>query len=98
MLSWTRLHCGNRPGELVSGHAKWAAAGDLIAKIAVSARFASQVVGLACSTLATSHPEQTPHDAGLRTLLCSYGKQHPRWGYHRAHYYALAEGWAVNHN
>jgi transposase InsO family protein len=71
----------------------------LIDSPGVSTRFACRVVGLARSTFASPHPDQTGQDpdAGLRTWLCVYAKQHPRWGYRRAHHDARAEGWVVNH-
>ena len=79
---------------MLANGAKRAAAGHLIATMGVSTRFACRVVGLARSTYAAPHPDQTPHDpdAGLRTWLCAYAKKHPRWGYRRAHHDARAEG------
>ena len=84
---------GQADAMLANG-AKRAAAGHLIATMGVSTRFACRVVGLARSTYAAPHPDQTPHDpdAGLRTWLCAYAKKHPRWGYRRAHHDARAEG------
>jgi len=84
---------------MVSPRAKRAAVAHLIDQMGVSQRFACKVVGLARSTFATAHPDQTPTDpdAGLRTWLCAYAKKHPRWGYRRAHHDARAAGWRVNH-
>jgi transposase InsO family protein len=84
---------------MVSPRAKRAAAAHLIDTMGISGRSACRVVGLARSTFAVAHPDQTPQDtdAGLRTWLCAYAKKHPRWGYRRAHHDARAEGWVVNH-
>lgn len=84
---------------MVSLRVNRAAAGHLIDTMGVSSRFACRVVGLARSTFAVPHPDQRPEDpdAGLRTWLCGYVKQHPRWGYRRAHHDARADGWVVNH-
>jgi putative transposase len=84
---------------MVSPRAKRAAVHHLIDALGLSQRFACRVVGLSRSTFQQPHPSQSPQDpdAGLRTWLCQYAKDHPRWGYRRAHHDARAAGWMVNH-
>lgn len=70
-----------------------------MATMGISERRATALAGLARSafrrTLKSDHPDDP--DAGLRTWLRAYAKDHPRWGYRRAYHDARAEGWAVNH-
>lgn len=70
-----------------------------MATMGISERRATALAGLARSafrrTLKSDHPDDP--DAGLRTWLRGYAKDHPRWGYRRAYHDARAEGWAVNH-
>jgi len=84
---------------MVSPRQKRAAAHHVITGMGLSERKACQVVGLARSTYRAPPADQGPADpdAGFRSWLCSYAKDHPRWGYRRAHHDARAEGWHVNH-
>lgn len=84
---------------MVSPRSKRAAAHHLITELGLSERKACQVVDLPRSTFRRPEAGQRPDDpdAGLRSWLCAYAKEHPRWGYRRAHADARAEGWHVNH-
>ena len=84
---------------MVSPRAKRAAVHQLITSLGLSDRKARQVVKLPRSTFRRPLASQTPADpdASLRTWLCEYAKDHPRWGYRRAHADASAYGWSVNH-
>ena len=84
---------------MVSPRMKRAAAHQLITELGLSERKACQIVELPRSTFRRPLAVQTPADpdAGLRTWLCEYAKDHPRWGYRRAHHDARTYGWSVNH-
>jgi putative transposase len=84
---------------MVSPRAKRAAVHQLITELGLSERKACQIVELPRSTFRRPLASQTPADpdAGLRSWLCTFAKQHPRWGYRQAHAHARAYGWCVNH-
>lgn len=65
----------------------------------MSERFACIVVGQNRTTQRQEPAGTTPADpdAGLRTWLRQYAKDHPRWGLGRAYHDARADGWIVNH-
>lgn len=69
-----------------------AAVHQLITEPDLSERKAYQVVELPRSTFRRPLAAQTPTDpdAGLRTWLCAFAKEHPRWGYRQAHAHARA--------
>jgi len=71
----------------------------LIAAMGVSERFACVVVGQNRTTQRRESAGTTvaDPDAGLRTWLRQYAKDHPRWGFRRAYHDARADGWIVNH-
>lgn len=83
----------------MSPRSKRAAAQHLITELGLSERRACAVVDLPRSTFRSPVRGQRPSDpdADLRSWLCAYAKEHPRWGYRRAHADARAEGWCVNH-
>lgn len=65
----------------------------------VSERFACRVTGQHRSTQRHRTVCQTgaDPDAALREWLRQWARDHPRWGFRRAHHCARAEGWTVNH-
>jgi transposase InsO family protein len=71
----------------------------LIAVMGVSERFACRVTGQHRTTQRHQTRAESPADpdAGLRTWLRQYAKDHPRWGFRRAYHDARGEGWIVNH-
>jgi len=84
---------------MVSPRAKRAAAHQPITELGLSERKACQIVELPRSTFRRPLASQKATDpvAGLWTWLCAYAAKHPRWGCSRAHHYACAYGWCVNH-
>ena len=79
---------------MVSPRAKRAAAHQLITELGLSERKACQIVELPRSTFRRPLAAQTPAnpDAGLRTWLCAFAREHPRWGYRQAHTHAHTAG------
>ena len=71
----------------------------LIAAMGVSQRFACRVTGQNRTIQRHQRAAATPADpdAGLRTWLRQYAKDHPRRGFRPAYHDARAEGWMVNH-
>jgi transposase InsO family protein len=65
----------------------------------VSERFACRVTGQNRTTQRHQPAAATPSDpdAGLRTWLRQYAKDHPRRGFRPACHDSRAEGWMVNH-
>ena len=65
----------------------------------VSERFACRVTGQHRTTQRHEPAAATPADpdAGLRTWLRQYAKDHPRRGFRPAYHDARGEGWVVNH-
>ena len=65
----------------------------------VSERFACRVTGQNRSAQRHQPAAATPADpdAGLRTWLRHYAKEHPRREFRPAYHDARAEGWTVNH-
>jgi transposase InsO family protein len=65
----------------------------------VSERFACRVTGQNRSTQRRPPAATTPADpdAGLRSRLRAWAKDHPRRGFRPAYHDARAEGWNVNH-
>lgn len=65
----------------------------------VSERFACRVTGQNRTTQRRPPAAATPADpdAGLRTWLRDWARNHPRRGFRPAYHDARAEGWAVNH-
>ena len=84
---------------MVSPRAKRAAAHQLITELGLSERKACTIVELPRSTFRRPLASQKPTDpyAGLRSWLCAFAKEHPRWGFRQAHAHARAYGWCVNH-
>lgn len=72
---------------------------QLITELGLSERKACQVVELPRSTFRRPLASQKPTDpdAGLRSWLCTFAKQHPRCGHRQAHAHARACEWCVNH-
>jgi hypothetical protein len=71
----------------------------LIVTMGVSERFACRVTGQNRTTQRFAAAAATPADpdAGLRTWLRQYAKDHSRRGFRPAYHDARAEGWIVNH-
>jgi len=71
----------------------------LIDAMGVSERFACRVTGQNRTTQRHQPAAATPADpdAGLRTWLRQYAKDHPRRGFRPAYHDARAAGWIVNH-
>ncbi len=64
-------------------------------RLGLSQRRACRIAGQHRST--QRHVPQVPDpDRKLRSWLRDFAKQHPRWGYRRAHTVAVREGWRVN--
>jgi putative transposase len=64
-------------------------------RLGLSQRRACRIVGQHRSTQRHTPAEPDP-DRELRAKLRLFAKQHPRWGYRRAHAVLVREGWAVN--
>jgi putative transposase len=64
-------------------------------RLGLSQRRACQIVGQHRSTQRHRSAETDP-DGDLRARLRSFAREHPRWGYRRAHAVLCREGWAVN--
>jgi putative transposase len=71
----------------------------LIGVMGVSERFACRVTGQNRTTQRHKPAGATPADpdAGLRSWLRQYAKDHPRRGFRPAYHDARAEGWIMNH-
>ena len=64
-------------------------------RLGVSQRRACEIVGQHRSTLRYAPADPDP-DRDLRAELREFAKNHPRWGYRRAHAVLRREGWGVN--
>jgi putative transposase len=67
----------------------------LVDRLGISERRACRFAGQNRSTQRHC-PQAVEDDAALRRALREVAKDHPRWGYRRAHAHLLAEGWSVN--
>jgi putative transposase len=67
----------------------------LQARLGISQRRACQIVGQHRSVQRHASAEADP-DRGLRSRLRHFAKEHPRWGYRRAHAVLVREGHVVN--
>jgi putative transposase len=67
----------------------------LVSRLGLSQRRACQIVGQHRSTQ-RHEPAQPDPDRDLRARLRRFARQHPRWGYRRAHAVLVREGQAVN--
>ncbi|MDT0263406.1 IS3 family transposase [Jatrophihabitans lederbergiae] len=87
------------PGKLLSPERRRAAVAHLIATMGLSERFACRVTGQNRTTQRREPVGTTvgDPDAGLRTWLRQYAKDHPRRGFRPAYHDARGEGWTVNH-
>jgi putative transposase len=63
--------------------------------LGISQRLACRIVGQHRSTQ-RHQPTEPDRDRALRAELRRLSRQHPRWGYRRAHAVLCEQGWAVN--
>jgi putative transposase len=63
--------------------------------LGISQRLACQIVGQHRSTQ-RHQPGEPDRDRSLREQLRQLSRQHPRWGYRRAHAHLRQQGWCVN--
>ncbi len=64
-------------------------------RLGISQRRACRIVGQHRSTQRHAPAEVDP-DRDLRTRLRCFAKDHPRWGYRRAHAVLVPEGYCLN--
>ena len=86
---------GDRPGKMVGPPQRRRAVELVQEQLGVSQRRACQVVGQHRSTQ-RYEPAAADPDRALRAELREFAKNHPRWGYRRAHAVLQRRGQAVN--
>ena len=82
---------GDRAGKLVSPSRRRQAVHMLCERLGISQRRACQIVGQHRSTQ-RHQPAVADPDRDLRAELRVFAREHPRWGYRRAHAVLIREG------